>query len=38
MMFFFAEYVAMLMASSVLVTIFLGGYDLFLGMGHLCIG
>jgi NADH-quinone oxidoreductase subunit H len=31
--FFFAEYVAMLMASSLYITIFFGGYALFPGMG-----
>lgn len=35
MMFFFAEYVAMIMASSILVLLFLGGYDLFPGMQNL---
>lgn len=37
-MFFFAEYVAMIMASSVLVTIFAGGYALLPGMGLLSHG
>ncbi len=35
MMFFFAEYVAMIMASSVLVTLFLGGYATLPGVGLL---
>lgn len=34
-LFFFAEYVAMIMASSLYVTIFFGGYAMFPGMGWL---
>ncbi len=37
-MFFFAEYVAMIMASAVLVTLFLGGYGLMPGFGWLTYG
>ncbi len=34
-LFFFAEYVAMIMASSLFVTLFFGGYAMFPGMGAL---
>lgn len=37
-MFFFAEYVAMIMASSLLVTLFAGGYSLLPGLGLLSSG